>query len=419
MSDSKQVFIYNSIITVITYYLAVVSIFPPFQSLNFVTPLGFILMTLWVFVAFLLNRNFFVQTNVHTLFVFLFILITFIMPYLFGNPVIGNRYLNFGQVLFFYIMYEFNKANGHNDINEKIIKWTLPFIAITTIITLYNLFENPWISRSLKSNGDYSADLRIQGIGGYELVYFLVFLNIIAFFLLYNRVNLNLKFNKLLVPWVFYLLSLITILYANYFTALIMMTVGTLLIIITKERNLASMMLFNMFVLIFLFKSKEIFIYVTNIIISYLESGRTVERMMILQADIIGNGSNAGLLEGRYDTLNSSWYAFLENPLYGTITNEIMISNGFLTGFGQHSQILDTLALYGIVVGGTLIYIVSYPFFKRYAPSSVLNSLNFAMLVVTSIIFIMNNITPSIGFAIFFVYPTLYDKFSSKVKHDL
>ena len=85
--------------------------------------------------------------------------------------------------------------------------------------------------------------------------------------------------------------------------------------------------------------------------------------------------------------------------------------------FGQHSQVLDTFALFGIFIGILQLYILFKPFHIYLKDANIYLS-SFAEVVVL-LFFIqvtINNITPSIGFAVYFIFPTTFNyiKFSNR-----
>lgn len=393
--------------TMIAFYLAVASIFPPLKGLPGYTLSCLAAMLVWILCAALAKPSFFTiftKSPLHKQLILFFLVYTSLVPYLFGNDVIGNRYMTYAQVLIFYFIYQYNRAYGYNNSNKAIIKWSLPFIIYTSIVTLYGLINNPYLSRSIKSSGEYSTDLQSQGIGGYEFIYFLVFVGIMLMFVVMNKRVLNFR-NKLAVHSLLALFVL-TVVYSNYFTALIMLIVSLVMLIGMRKSGVMSKLFTGIIGVVFLVQGKEIFTGITNWLVTNLNSGRTVERVIALQADVLGYGSNESLLAGRLPTLEVSWDAFLRHPFFGMILKPIESDGGFLTGFGQHSQFLDTFALYGVFIGLLNIYIVVQPFLNRMKGKS---SFNLAMLASVLMLFVMNNVTPSIGFAIFFIYPVLHD----------
>ena len=206
-----------------------------------------------------------------------------------------------------------------------------------------------------------------------------------------------------------------TIIYANYFTAFLMLLASIVLLLVLNNRNILTKVFILFMVLIF---RKSIFEYIISSMINFLESGATVEKLVKLQAAFLGYNGNDSIFLDRASTILLSWNSFLENLLGGLIVKPIGSSGGFLVGFGQHSHFMDTFALYGLVIGILNVYIILYPFFIRFKENHMLFSLNLSMLMSVLIIFSLNNVTPSIGFVIFFMYPVFYDWVIELKKYD-
>jgi hypothetical protein len=101
--------------------------------------------------------------------------------------------------------------------------------------------------------------------------------------------------------------------------------------------------------------------------------------------------------------------AFKEHPILGLLgSGQLQVSNGSLYGFGQHSYILDTFALYGIV-GGTLnLLALAAPFINRYRIKRDI-SLDITMFVVMLLLYLVNNASESIALAVTIIYPFIRD----------
>ena len=397
--------------TFFAFYLVISSLVPQVRIIPGYYLLMFLSMFLWLIIAALAHPSFFTRFSVHKLLIFLFIIYTVIVPYIFGNGIIGNRYMEHGVMLIFYLIYKYNRTYGYSNSNKIIVKISLLSITITSVLTLVGLFNNPYLARSIKSSGEYTMHLRSQGIGGYEFIYLLVFVSINLFFLLNNKKFVNLKVGLTFIFASLFILFSLTIVYANYFTAFIMLLLSITILLFMKNRNI-FVKIFILFIgFILMIFRKSIIKLIINIIIKLLGTGATVEKLLKLQeSSSIYNGSNS-IFSDRASTIISSWFSFLENPIGGLVTEPIQSSGGFLIGFGQHSHFVDTLALYGLVIGLINIYIILYPLFDRLNKNKEMFSLSLAMLISVLIIFSFNNVTPSIGFGIFFLYPVFYDWF--------
>ncbi len=255
----------------------------------------FLAMFLWLIFAIFAHPSFFTRLSIHKFFIFIFILYTVVTPYLFGNGTIGNRYLEQSIMFIFYLIYQYNNTYGFTNSSKAIVKWSLPFIIFTSIITLKGLIKMPYLARSIKSSGEDTMLLRSQGIGGYELIYFLVFVSIILFFILNNWKLFNLSVQKKILIIMLFILFVLTVVYANYFTALLMMIISFTTIIVTKNKNLLTKIFFTVIGIIFLIFSKSIFIIMSNWLINFLGEGATVQKLLNIQAEILGYGGGESI----------------------------------------------------------------------------------------------------------------------------
>ena len=400
----------QKICTFFAFYLAVSSVFPPIRTMSGYNVFSIIVMFSWIACAFVAKPTFFTifaKDPLHKQVVIFFVAYTTIVPYLFGNGIIGNRYLTYGQVLIFYFIYQYNRTYGYKNSSKTIIKWSVMFIITTSALTLFGLINNPYLSRSIKSSGEYTTSLQSQGIGGFEFIYFSVFLATTLFFLIINKNSLDLQLHKKIAIYSLFTLTVFTVIYSNYFTALIMLTMSLLILVITKA-NAVSRIITLIIGAIVLVQGKSNSIGVINWASNNLSSGKTLDRVLLIQADLMGFG-NESLLSGRIPTFEESWNAFLNNPFFGIALNKIEFDDGYLKGFGQHSHFLDTFALYGLFIGLIGIYIIAQPFLKRMKVHTALFGLNVSILASVLMLFSANNVTPSIGYAVFFIYPVLYD----------
>lgn len=406
----------QKVFTLVVYYLAVASFFPPIKAFRYYNLSCFIAMFACGIYILMLYPVPFKKEEIHKHMILFFIIYTFWIPYIFGNVIIGHRYMLNGEVIFFYLIYQYNHSYGYDNSSKLIIKLSLPFIVYASIKTLFRLISEPYLSRSIKSHGEYSTMVSLQGVGGYDLIYFLVFIIIFLLFVLLNNGNFKISIWSQVGINLLLFLFITTVIYSNYFTALVIIVVSFFTLVILKKRSIFRKTLLTIVGIFTLSQGKWIFTNITNFLISVLGRGRTAERLISLQVNIFGSGGGENLLQDRTGTLNSSWNALLQNPVSGLVTNKILYQGDYLVGFGQHSQVLDTFALYGVFIGLLYIYILMQPFIRRMGRNSTLSSLNFAILASTLIVFVMNNNTLSIGYGVFFIYPVLYDYLFERLK---
>lgn len=121
-------------------------------------------------------------------------------------------------------------------------------------------------------------------------------------------------------------------------------------------------------------------------------------------------------LGARFDTFEKSINVFLKNPLFGIIVNPLDTNiQGEVIGFGQHSQILDTFALFGAVIGFLQIYVYFSPLLQRIKIGRhFYNNMTLTTVIILIVVSTFNNVTPSIGLAAFFIFPTINEYLNQK-----
>ncbi len=392
----------------IVFYLAVSSIFPIIRVFPWYNLSTVIATLLWVALAALSHPNFFISSSIYRFLLIFFVIYTATMPYFFNQNEIGNRYLILSQIFIFYLFYEYNKKYSHKKSNIRIVIYTLPFIIFTSLRTLYGLISNPYLVRSIKSEGEHSEFLHKQGIGGYEFIYFLVIVISILFFAILMRKALSFRFKHVGSVVVIMLLFGFTIIFSNYFTGLLVMVFSLLMLILLKERSLLNSLIVYLLAFLGLIFSKSIILFSSDILIKLLANGKTVNRIMSLQSSILNQGGVFFLLKVRLETLEVSWDALLSNPLFGSIVKPSVV-------MGNHSFLMDTFALYGVFLGIISLCVILIPFIGRFNKNGRLNGLNLTMMICVFLLFFLNNATPSMGFAVFFIYPVMYDWLAVKL----
>lgn len=392
-------------ILVITIYL-LLFIFPPLRSnfeLNLI--LSSIIFLIWIIFSFVYCPNYFIKSKYFWGLMY-FMLYTILIPYFLSNPTIGNRYFSFSFILTFSLIAEYNYYIGKNYINKFAFFLILPFIILTTVITSYNLIMNPYISRSIKSEGIYSSSLLAQGIGGYDFIYFSVFLFLVIYlFSSHNKKNMSLKNPLILITW---LTIFITILLSNYLTALILICFGLLLYyfvgLIEKKKWIQILFLFFIGLLVFLFKD-SIIQMIFEFLLRIFEAGRVNEALLELNNSLVSNNS-LSLETTRWVRMQTSLSTFSHNPFFGIVgKNEGSGISDLLVG--QHSFILDTLALMGFFYTLFFHSLLFNPLLKisKLTITKILKGKIFVIAAVLLLFIILNNLSPSVGVITGFILP--------------
>ena len=396
------------------YIIVVSQILPQLRALPFYTYLWLVPMLSWLTFIWLMRPSFFIKSTILIKTMLFFIVYSVAIPYLFGNPSIGNRYLSLAQIPLFYFAFSFNETTKNSKTNYSIIKFSIPLILFTIYKTINGLIIDPWISRAIKSSEKDSIPIWQKGIGGYDFIYFITIVSLILVAILIFHKSIRLSF-KYRISGLIILSSLIaTVILSNYFTALIMLVVSAILVFLLKKMNPFLIVLMVILSLVSLIWGKQIFLFILDSLTSILPKGKTELRLNEI-AEALVHGKATDMQAGRESVMNSSIEGFIKNPLFGMVIQPLNIKGQYLSGFGQHSQFLDTLALFGII-GFLQVYTFIKPFIQRTKDNVLLRSFSLSILSAVLILNIFNNSAPLIGFAYFFIYPTFYSWLKMKME---
>ena len=382
-------------------------VFPPITAIINGTVINLACLVIWFSLSFLVNSDFYLKATYHRFYLFIFLIITVIMPYVFGNGVIGNRYLSTALVPLGVLIYEFYKENGILERIKNILLATAAFAIVTGIITYINLLIDPYVSRSIKNGSDeYSASLAARGIGGYHFIYFVAVVSIPILYVFLKSKKVLTKIVSILA----YIFSLLIIFKANYLTAfIIIISCSVILIALNFSSGKPPFSQIALFVFLIIG-----FICVINIdlIIKSMENilPPRIARVILIDDVNVFQSIREEFVDGRLPTIISSLKTAIQHPILGLVSSPISTSNsGYLEGFGQHSYVFDTLALYGIIIGVINIFVILRPF--KYNGKFVKNSLplSITMIICIFTLYSVNNATNSIAFILSIVFPFVRD----------
>lgn len=279
---------------------------------------------------------------------------------------------------------------------EKIIMFVYPVFMLTT---LREYITNPRISRMLVGNG--AADVVMysyRGVGGYGMIYSLVFHNVICLYILIHRQ----KHKKLII--VNYILSLFTVLNAGYSIALISLVVGSSIVIIfgreedTNGRGLGAKFLLILIAFIFFLIFKEKIIEsITNMVQGTMYQAKWADILDSIESD-----SAKGTFADRQMLYEYSFQNFIQYPITGT-----WVTGGFM--FGGHSLILDMFARFGIIGGIPFLYtILHYPITQVKERRCI--GLSIAILFDIIFIGLFNNWAAALAPIVYLLYPMIVEE---------
>ena len=395
---------YKIDIDLIVIILGFIQIIPTIRSLNYFNVIWSILYITWLFL--MINKSLKINriSNLFLMFLLYLIFIT-VIPILGSNLSISLRYFELSQIFAFSVAFTTVKSKYYN----KILQLSLIIATITSLITLFEYQTNPFVSRLVMKNSEEMTDvLQFRGIGGYNFIYSLLFFTI---YLLYNKVNwfsnLSKRFNNI-IYYSTLLLFIITIFKSNFATGLILLLISIMnRFLLGKEVSIKKIVIV-IFISLFIFTTASTII---GVIIAFYENvfgldtnyNRLLELQSFYNSGIVGTS-----MESRISSFTNSISLFLDNLIFGIVHTALGVnSDGQINSFGQHSYIIDTFALYGIIIGFLQVILIfkSFQLNIKLKSKIIMSSLN--ILFVFLILSTVNNMTPSIGFIVFFILPIL------------
>ena len=379
--------------------------FPPAEAVIGSQSFGIFLAIIWLLLAFMIRPRSKVIIGNHILIWGGILGYTILAPRLFDNSTIGNRYFSYLIPMMFYIAHKYNKIYSGNSRNLKILLVCIPFMVYTFINTLLALRENPWAARIIKTTDDTQQTYTMMksGVGGYDFVYMMTFLTIIYTSIVIHSSRLEKK--SLYIIFVKSLLLLLMIYFliiSNFFTALAIYTISFLILFLGSNIKLHTKILLSFMIVLVIGN----LVAVNSDKLALLTGeGKTYERIQKLM-DMEGVRT---ISQERSSENNESVILFFENPIFGNI-NKNYNFNGFnFEGFGQHSMILDTYALFGVFIGTMLIGCMLLPFWYYLLSTVHFRNLALVMLISSFLIMYFNNFTSSLGLVLYFVFPSTWD----------
>ncbi|MCE5178567.1 MAG: hypothetical protein LLF81_05435 [Porphyromonadaceae bacterium] len=401
---------FQAFLVLIVIYINTVPIFVQFIPVNFV---WLVSMVLWFVFVFLNRPNFFLKLPTPLVAMSLFSIYTIVIPYLFGNPIITNRYIGLAQIPFFYFAFIFNESSGNMRTNYSIIKWSILPIVFIAITTLLILIKNPYASRQATSlRSEFSSDYIFTG--GYDFIYSLAIFTVILFaiYFLHSRYS-NSKFQKIQL-FILLVLFLITVFLSNFLTAVLMILFSISFFYVIKNNLFSLMFIIPILIILIIIFNQELISLLIDMFDLISPQGKIVDKLIDLQmkSSVFGNQN---IMSDRNETYLSSFNGFLENPIFGKVIYPFSVEDNFFSGFGQHSQIIDTMSLFGIF-GIIQIYFLLKIFTIRLKKGfRSLNAFTLSVMLSVLILNFFNNSTALCGFAYFFVYPSVYHLFNNKM----
>lgn len=380
------------------------SIFPPIRTFSFSNHLSAAMVLSWFVTITIAYPKFWFNSTVHRLVIYGYIVYALVIANLSGNGVMGNRYFELFQLPMYFIAYYTYTQMGKVQACRRVIMGLIPFLIFTCISTTRACIAYPFAARESIGGVEALARMRV-GVGGYELIYFLVVAFAICLYLFWSIQSIKHKVGLGILMILFFA----TIVASNFMTALMLTTVSVVVRVFLSKITINKIIFATSTVLFFSIYSNFIFVAIIDMALGILGESLNADRFLELKMLLLENEQGVSM-QARSNAYNKSFELIFKHPFFGILTKPLIRVGDGVTGFGQHSQILDTFALYGIPLGLVQVYIYFKPLISRIKQfGGGISSFAFLIALLTGVIFTMNVATPSIGFAIFFIFPVVYD----------
>lgn len=274
------------------------------------------------------------------------------------------------------------------------------FITVRTLTT-----TNAHAARTIVRSGEAAAELTQQGVGGYGLVYGTLLLFPALLVLLRNRQVLRdgtlprplRTFPVLAFGLVALNIGLgVALALTAGFTIAVIALIGILISFFLLEKYNAMRFLFAAFVMIVLVLFAKPLLEASLLFLQPFVEGTNFALKIrdILFSMQVGDAS--GTASVRAERYMRSLQIFAENPIIGVLRFE---------DIGKHSQILDGFARWGVIFGGILVYLISYPAFRAMRGSKHSFGMGLALFVAITVIFGMNSGFAAAGLMLYVMFP--------------
>ncbi len=253
----------------------------------------------------------------------------------------------------------------------KLIKWSLVFLFITTIMTIISSSIDPYYARNLTglsldtvgTERDNIIGMRRYGGGDYSAA--TVFMSIIPFFVYFFK-NQHLSIMSKTQITLFAVLIFLALIGMQIFANLIF---GIFLIIISffgLEKLKNSILFFAIFFAFLFVIPKDIYVSALIGTASYFTTSKDINHKFAdlavfieTGAEVGDNSNEASMRAERYPML---FDAFVQNPLLGCYFNSDKFGNGYRDE-GAHLYLMNKLTIMGIIAFIAFL-IIPYRFIK-------------------------------------------------------
>lgn len=310
-------------------------------------------------------------------------------------------------LLFFLIFYE---SRRHDVRSMSPIFWfmlaTLPIWFFTT----YAAFDTfgAHAARHLTRSSELARELTSDGVGGYSLVYGVVLLMPVLVLMALNvRRFVPLDEPRFLrplsrIPYLVHLvifanlvLGFAVVVRAGFSIAIVLTIFSVLVSLAFKRRSLLMLTLMPLLMVLSWLFFQFAFVPVLEALLPLTE-GTSYYRKIVDVIDSIEGDQSQGSLDERVSRYTRSIDLFMSNPIFGVLS---------IADVGKHSSYLDSYARYGILIGSTFVYLLTYLPLRMMRGMRDNFGLALSVLVIMILMPLLNNAFASLGVVLFVMVP--------------
>ncbi len=394
--------------------LMVVWLITPYFYRNVPLIVGLILIVIWIFIAGLSTMN--KEIRIPKYFMYSFIYLGIILSYrILGlSSAAWGNYVKLIIFFFFSWVYFYYKKNMDTRKQTQLINIGIFISIINVWSNIYLLYLYPNASVEL----NFSRMFYNTNVGGTMFSFYSVLL--VVLFLVTNS---DLKNKKIKLLYILSMISLfIYILQAARSISIFVLLVAISLYFYNKLsviKNRVERVLYKVFIImlsfIFLINLVNILIILNN----YIGIDRITVRINAIIATLSGGGSEQAVsLLSRlqlYELSITTFFSSIENFIFGVgyhTTEQLSTGWLFNIGVGNHSEVLDIAARYGLI-GLLPIFMFLHRFFRYVQYDIQIKDIyNFKLIGIIFLIYsILNNsFDPSLGVLVFLIIPLYFTR---------
>lgn len=311
------------------------------------------------------------------------------------------------------IYYYYSKIYDRQSLKKYIIIVAALIICIALFQSIRSVQVNALAAREA-SSGHTSEDSILTG--NYAFTAMITLLTPMAIAVCIKSKNLLVKF----IALVFILGSVFFVFKCSLTISMLCMVLTLclfLMFVLVREMNGKSIALITTLCIllsIFFLNIQDILISILDVTESFIGSTIVSERIATMRVFIL-TGNMVGDLQGRLDLSFLALKTFIQHPVLG-IGPQNNADIYFRTQLGMHATLFDDFARYGVV--GMFFYLRAFNEFRKYSLSKISGISVQAFKCGYIIYFVISMLNPTIsaeiGFALFFIMPTIGEWLSEK-----